>query len=90
MCVFVILVVYICLVSVKHWSPMAEKWADPMYLVLAERGGFLSFSSFSSGTDFHGKAALINMALKPGTFYFVHKDHCKAFKFLLHTVASAI
>lgn len=30
------------------------------------------------------------MALKPGTFYFVHKDHCEAFKFLLHTVASDI
>lgn len=54
------------------------------------REGVWSEFFLTSGTDFHGKAALINMALKPGTFYFVHKDRCKAFRFLLHTIASGI
>lgn len=39
-------------------------------------GGFFLFFFPTSGTDFHGKAASINMALKPRPFYFVHKDHC--------------
>jgi len=54
------------------------------------RGGCGANFSPTSGTDFHGKAALINMALKTGPFYFLHKDLCEAFKFLLHTIASGI
>lgn len=72
---------------------MKKKWADPLYSGLTEKGerrGFWSNFFLTSGTDFHGKAALINMALKPGTFYFVHKDHCNAFEFLLRTIASDI
>lgn len=74
---------------------MKRNWADPLYSGLTERGeeekeGVWSEFFLTSGTDFHGKAALINMALKPGTFYFVHKDHCEAFRFLLHTIASGI
>lgn len=45
------------------------------------QGGWIFF--LTSGTDFHGKAALINMALKLGPFYFVHKDHCEV-SILLH------
>lgn len=97
-CAFIIVLVYACLLSgsVKYWSSIAEKnGLDPLYSGLTERGerkggGFWSEFFLTSGTDFHGKAALINMALKPGTFYFVHKDHCEAFKFLLHTIASGI
>lgn len=48
------------------------------------------FFKVSSGPDFHGKAALINMALKPETFYFLRKDHSKAFRVLLRTLASAV
>lgn len=73
-------------------------WADRLYSKLTEKGerrrgcwgGSGAKFFLTSGTHFHGKAALINMALKPGPFYFVHKDHCKAFKFLLHTIASGI
>lgn len=55
------------------------------------RGGLLwSFFLFTSGTDFHGKAALINMALKTGPFYFAHKDQCEAFKFFFHVIASGV
>lgn len=72
---------------------MKRNWADPLYSGLTERGerrGFWSEFFLTSGTDFHGKAALINMALKPGTFYVAHKDHCGDFKFLLHAIASGI
>ena len=79
---------------------MKRNWADPLYSELTHRerrergeeegGVFWSKFFLTSGTDFHGKAALINMALKPRPFYFVHKDHCKAFKFLLHIIASGI
>lgn len=51
---------------------------------------FFNFFKVSSGPDFHGKAALINMALKPETFYFLRKDHSKAFRVLLRTLASAV
>lgn len=84
-CAFVIVVVYACLVSAKHWSPIVEKKKELIHCIQGSqrkgRGrGFWSNFFLTSGTDFHGKAALINMALKPGTFYFVHKDHCNAFE----------
>lgn len=86
------LVVYTRVGGLKRCSLTTEKWADQVHLVFVGTRGFLSFFFFyvSSGPDFHGKAALINMALKPGTFYFLRKDHSKAFRVLLRTLASAV
>lgn len=74
----------------ERWGPIFEKNGLIRCIQGPQRegsgGGSGALFFLPSENNFHGKAALINMALKPRTLYFVHKDHCEAFKFLLHTV----
>lgn len=96
LCLFM-LVCWVAVWNTGAWWLKGNR-PDPLYSELTERGWEVGgeglwrnpFFPPTSGTDFHSKAALINMALKTGPFYLVHKDHREDFKFLLHTIASDI